>query len=87
MTDSTNSKPANEDPRQEPDDGLLHEYTVRPVFSELTIHAYSREQAEEIAMEIIEGDAHTQLHNGYALECLETDYVGPSDEDEEVTAP
>lgn len=71
----------------EPDDGLLHEYTVRPVFSELTIHAYSREQAEEIAMEIIEGDAHTKLHNGYALECLETDYVGPSGEDEEVTEP
>lgn len=61
----------------------LHEYTVRIIMSELTITAESAERAEEIAMEIYEGDARTHLDHGLCVECCEVEDQGPSDEDEE----
>lgn len=70
-------------PEEEPEDGLLHEYTVRILTSELTIHAYSKERANEIAQEISESDARTQLNYGYTIEDYETCYEGTSDEEEE----
>ena len=66
-----------------PAENALHEYTVRSVMSELTIVAESRDRAEEIAMEIYEGDARTHLDHGLCMECCEVDDEGPSDEDEE----
>ena len=41
------------------------------------------ERAEEIAMEIYEGDARTHLTHGLCVEVCEIEGVGPSDEDEE----
>ena len=64
----------------------LREYTVRIIMSELTIIAKSAERAEEIAMEIYEGDARTHLTHGLAVECCEVEDQGPSDEDEETEA-
>ena len=66
-----------------PQENTLHDYTVRIVLSELNIVAENRERAEEIAMEIYEGDAHTKLHHGLSVECCEADDEGPSNEDEE----
>lgn len=62
-----------------PQENMLHDYTVRIVLSELNIVAENCEQAEEIAMEIYEGDAHTKLHHGLSVECCEVDDEGPSD--------
>lgn len=61
----------------------LHEYTVRIIMSELTIIAESAERAEEIAMEIYEGDARTHLNHSLFVEACEVTDEGPSDEDEE----
>ena len=61
----------------------MNEYSVRIVLSELAIVAESQERAEEIAMQIYEADAHTKLHNGLSVECLEVDDLGPSDETKE----
>lgn len=69
--------------QEEPDDGLLHEYTVRLILSELTIHAYNKERAEEIAQEISNADARTQLNHNYGIEGIETVYEGTSDQEEE----
>lgn len=69
--------------RQPPVMPRLWEYTVRIVMSELTIVAESAERAEEIAMEIYEGDARTHLDHGLCVECCEVEDQGPSDEDEE----
>ena len=66
-----------------PAKNALHEYTVRIVLSELTIVAESSERAEEIAMEIYEGDARTHLDHSLFVECCEVDEEGPSDEGEE----
>lgn len=66
-----------------PAENALHEYTVRIVMSELNIVAESRDRAEEIAMEIYEGDARTHLDHGLCVECCEVDDEGLSDEDEE----
>ena len=62
---------------------ILSEYSVRIVMSELTIIAESAERAEEIAMEIYEGDARTHLDHSLFVEACEVDDRGPSDEDEE----
>lgn len=61
----------------------MNEYTVRVVLSELTIVAESPERAEEIAMDIYEGDARTHLSHGLCIEGCEVEEQGPSDEDEE----
>lgn len=66
-----------------PAESALHEYTVRIVMSELTIVAESRDRAEEIALEIYEGDARTHLDHSLCVECCEVVDEGPSDEDEE----
>lgn len=60
----------------------MNEYTVRIVLSELTIVAESADRAEEIAVDILNSDAHTRLHHGLCVECCEVDDEGPSDEDE-----
>lgn len=69
--------------RQPPQMPKLWEYTVRIIMSELTIIAESAERAEEIAMEIYEGDARTHLDHSLFVEACEVDDLGPSDEDEE----
>lgn len=66
-----------------PQENTLHDYTVRIILSELHIVAESRERAEEIAMEIYEGDARTYLDHNFCVECCEVEDEGPSDEDEE----
>lgn len=69
-----------------PQENTLHDYTVRIVLSELNIVAESEERAEEIAMEIYEGDARTHLSHGLSVEGCEVDDEGPSDDDEETEA-
>ena len=69
--------------RQPPVMPKMREYTVRIIMSELTIIAESAERAEEIAMEIYEGDARTHLDHSLFVEACEVDDRGPSDEDEE----
>lgn len=69
--------------RQPPVMPKMREYTVRIIMSELTIIAESAERAEEIAMEIYEGDARTHLDHSLFVEACEVDEQGPSDEDEE----
>ena len=66
-----------------PQENTLHDYAVRIVLSELNIVAEDCERAEEIAMEIYEGDAHTKLHHGLSVECCEVNDEGPSDKGEE----
>lgn len=61
----------------------MNEYTVRIVLSELTIVAESEERAGEIAVDILNSDAHTRLFHGLAVEDCEVEDQGPSDEDEE----
>ena len=64
----------------------MSEYAVRIILSELTIIAESAERAEEIAMEIYEGDARTHLNHSLFVEACEVEDQGPSDEDEETEA-
>lgn len=72
--------------RKPPQMPKLWEYTVRIILSELTIIAESAERAEEIAMEIYEGDARTHLNHSLFVEACEVEDQGPSDEDEETEA-
>ena len=60
----------------------MKEYTVRIVLSELTVVAESAERAEDIALEIYEGDAHTRIVHDLFVECCEVEDRGPSDEEE-----
>lgn len=64
----------------------MNEYTVQIILSELNIIAESRERAEEIAVEIYEGDAHTHLFHGLCIEGFEVSDDGTSDETEETEA-
>lgn len=47
------------------------EYRIRLVLSEMEIEADSAEEAEEIAMDVYEGDARTRLDYGLAVEGIE----------------
>lgn len=61
----------------------MNEYNVRIVLSELTIVAESQERAEEIAMDIYDGDARMHLNHGLCVEVCEVEDRGPCNEDEE----
>lgn len=54
-------------------------YRVRIILDELEIEADSQEEAEEMATDIMYGDARTHLDNGFAIAGFETEV----DEDEE----
>lgn len=64
------------------DPEALHAYTARIVLSEVTIITSSAERAEELAMEIFESDARTQLTHGLCVEYVEVEDAGPSLDDE-----
>ena len=61
----------------------MNEYTVRIALSELTIIAETSKRAEEIAEEIFLSDARTRLLFDLCIESFETEYQGPSNENEE----
>lgn len=61
----------------------LNEYTVQIILSDLTIVADSPERAEEIAIDIYNSDARTQLTHGLCIETCEVEEQGPSYEDDE----
>lgn len=61
----------------------MREFSVRIILSELSIMADSAERAEEIAVDILNSDARTQLSHGLCVESCEVDEQGPSDAEEE----
>lgn len=62
----------------------MNEYEVRIILDTLTIYAESEERANEIAQDIMEGDAHTHLHHGFSVIDFETELIN-EDVDEEET--
>lgn len=46
-------------------------YSVRIILSEIEVEAESKEEAEEVAMDVYEGDARTHLDYGLAVEGIE----------------
>lgn len=62
----------------------MNEYEVRIVLDTLTIYAESEERANEIAQDIMDGDARIHLNHGFGIVDFETELV-EEDVDEEET--
>lgn len=62
----------------------MNEYEVRIILDTLTIYTESEERANEIAQDIMEGDAHVHLHHGFGVIDFETELIN-EDVDEEET--
>lgn len=62
----------------------MNEYEVRIILDTLTIYAESEERANEIAQDIMEGDAHIHLVHGFSVIDFETELIN-EDVDEEET--
>lgn len=61
----------------------MNEYEVRIVLDTLKIYAESEERANEIAQDIMDGDAHIHLHHGFSVIDYETKLIEEDvDEDE-----
>ncbi len=60
----------------------MQEFSVRIILSELTIVANDAERAEEIAADILNSDARTQLAHGLCIEACEVEALGSSDDEE-----
>lgn len=62
----------------------MNKYTVRIITSELEICAESEEEANDIATDIMWGDARTHLDHGFSIDDFETELY-EEDVDEERT--
>lgn len=62
----------------------MNKYAVRIIVDELEVYAESEERANEIAQDIMDGDAHTHLVHGFSVVDFETELV-EEDVDEEET--
>lgn len=61
----------------------MNKYTVRIIMDEMEIYAESEDKANEIAQNILEGDARTHLDHGCFISGFETDLIESNvDEDE-----
>ena len=61
----------------------MNKYTVRIILEELEIFAESKDRANEIAQDIMEGDAHTHLAHGFSILDFETELEEEDVEEEE----
>lgn len=61
----------------------MNKYNVRIILDQLDIYAESEERANEIAMEIMEGDAHTHLAYGFSVVDFDTELEEENVDEEE----
>lgn len=62
----------------------MNKYSVTIILDQLEIYAESEERANEIAQDIMDGDAHTHLVHGFSVIDYETE-LEEEDLDEEET--
>lgn len=61
----------------------MNKYTVRIIMDEMEIYAESEDKANEIAQNILEGDARTHLNHGCFIADFETDLIKENINEEE----